>query len=77
MTFEDCGRGTVRFDVGQSSDFRVSQGGEVYASRRLSLGTDRAVQGVVYARDPRTEQVWKTKLFLLARSPQVCTPIKF
>lgn len=49
----------------------MSEGGEVYTSRRLSLGKDRAVEGVVYAQDLHTKQVWKAKVHLLAKSPQV------
>lgn len=71
MSFQDCSRGKVRFEVGRPSDFRVSEGGVVSTSRRLSLGTDRAVEGLVYARDLHTQQVWKTKLYLLAKPPQV------
>lgn len=71
MTFEDCSRGKVRFEVGQSSDFRVSEAGEVSASRRLSLGKDRATEAAVYAQDLHTQQVWKTKLYLVATSQQV------
>lgn len=57
--------------MGQSSDFWVSDDGEVYTSRRLSLGTERAVEGVVYAQDLHTKQVWKTKFYLLEKPPQV------
>lgn len=71
MTFEDCSRGKVRFEVGQSSDFRVSEAGEVATSRHLSLGKDRAIEAVIYAQDLHTQQVWKTKLYLLAKSQQV------
>uniref|UniRef100_A0A674PLF0 Cadherin 2, type 1, N-cadherin (neuronal) n=1 Tax=Takifugu rubripes TaxID=31033 RepID=A0A674PLF0_TAKRU len=63
-------RGKVRFEVGQSADFRVSEAGEIYTSRPLSLGRDRAVEGVVYAQDLRTKQLWKTKFFLLAKPQQ-------
>eukprot|EP00066_Takifugu_rubripes_P026154 XP_011615420.1 PREDICTED: cadherin-2-like [Takifugu rubripes] len=71
VTFQDCSRGKVRFEVGQSADFRVSEAGEIYTSRPLSLGRDRAVEGVVYAQDLRTKQLWKTKFFLLAKPQQV------
>uniref|UniRef100_H3CYP9 Cadherin 2, type 1, N-cadherin (neuronal) n=1 Tax=Tetraodon nigroviridis TaxID=99883 RepID=H3CYP9_TETNG len=70
-TFEDCSRGKVRFEVARSSGFRVSDGGEVYTSRRLSLGKDRSVEGLVYAQDLHTKQVWKARFHLLAKSPQV------
>lgn len=71
MTFKECSRGKVRFEVAQPSDFQVSQGGEVSTSRRLSLGRDGAIQGVVYAQDLHTKQVWKASLYLLAKSQQV------
>lgn len=71
VTFQDCSRGKVRFEVGQTSDFRVSEAGEVYTSRHLSLGQGRAIEGVLYAQDLHNKQVWKTKLYLHAESQQV------
>lgn len=57
--------------MGPSADFRVSEAGEVYTSRALSLGKVRAVEGVVYAQDLHTKQVWKARLYLLAEPQQV------
>ncbi|XP_077963990.1 cadherin-2 isoform X2 [Gasterosteus aculeatus] len=68
VSFTDCGRGKVWFRVRNSTDFRVSEEGAVYTLRRLALvGSEEAVD-VVYARDPRTKQVWKTRVHLYARS---------
>ncbi|XP_034736462.1 cadherin-2-like [Etheostoma cragini] len=67
VSFMDCGRGKVWFQVGDSSDFRVSEDGTVYALRRLSLvGKGNAVE-VVYARDLQSKQVWKTRVHLHVR----------
>lgn len=77
VTFQDCSRGKVRFEMGPSADFRVSEAGEIYTSRPLSLGRDRAVEAVVYAQDLHTKQVWKTKFFLLAKSQQVSRKLCF
>ncbi|TDH08223.1 hypothetical protein EPR50_G00095550 [Perca flavescens] len=64
VSFVDCGTGKVWFQVGDSSDFRVSEDGVVYALRRLSLaGKGNAVE-VVYARDLQSKQVWKTRVHL-------------
>lgn len=57
--------------MGPSTDLRVSEAGEVYTIRALSLGMDRAVEGVVYAQDLHTKQVWKARLYLLAEPQQV------
>ncbi|KAF1386037.1 hypothetical protein PFLUV_G00114010 [Perca fluviatilis] len=67
VSFVDCGRGKVWFQAGDSSDFRVSEDGVVYALRRLSLaGKGNAVE-VVYARDLQSKQVWKTRVHLRVR----------
>ncbi|KAA8589896.1 hypothetical protein FQN60_013261, partial [Etheostoma spectabile] len=67
VSFMDCGRGKVWFQVGDSSDFRVSEEGTVYALRRLNLvGKGNAVE-VVYARDLQSKQVWKTRVHLHVR----------
>lgn len=63
--------------MARSSGFRVSDGGEVYTSRRLSLGKDRSVEGLVYAQDLHTKQVWKARFHLLAKSPQVSPETEF
>lgn len=67
----DCGRGKVWFEVGEPSDFRMSEAGVVYTLRHLSLvGQGKAVV-VVYARDLQSKQVWKTKVYLHTGSQQV------
>ncbi|XP_029285401.1 cadherin-2-like [Cottoperca gobio] len=67
VSFMDCGRGGVWIEVGDSSDFRVSEDGVVYALRRLSLvGKGKAVE-VIYARDLQSKQVWKTRVHLHVR----------
>ncbi|XP_034386642.1 cadherin-2-like [Cyclopterus lumpus] len=67
VSFTDCGRRKVWFQVSDSSDFGVSEDGAVYALRRLSLvGSGKAVE-VVYAQDPQSKQVWKTRVHLLVR----------
>lgn len=67
VSFTDCGRGKVWFEVGDSSDFRVSEDGVVSTLRRLSLaGKGKAVE-VVYARDLQSKQVWKTRVHLRVR----------
>lgn len=64
VSFIDCGRGKVWFEVGDSSDLRVSEDGVVYTLRRLSLvGKGKSVERV-YARDPQSKQVWKTRVHL-------------
>ncbi|KAK9520001.1 hypothetical protein VZT92_022688 [Zoarces viviparus] len=64
VSFVDCGRGKVWFQIEDSSDFRVSEDGAIYTLHRLSLvGSGKAV-AVVYARDPQSKQVWKTRVHL-------------
>ncbi|XP_070764586.1 cadherin-2-like [Enoplosus armatus] len=66
VSFMDCGGGKVWFEDGDSSDFRVSEDGVVYALRRLSLaGKGKAV--VVYGRDLQSKRVWKTRVHLHVR----------
>lgn len=60
----DCGGGKVWFQVGDSSDFRVSEDGVVYTLRHLSLGGKGKAVVVVYARDLQSKQVWKTRVHL-------------
>ncbi|XP_054480066.1 cadherin-2-like [Anoplopoma fimbria] len=64
VSFMDCGRGKVWFQVDNSSDFRVSEDGAIHTLRRLSLVGSGKVVEVVYARDPESKQVWKTRVHL-------------
>ncbi|XP_042272324.1 cadherin-2-like isoform X3 [Thunnus maccoyii] len=64
----NCGGGKLWFEVGDASDFRMSEDGVVYALRRLSLaGKEKEVVVVVYARDLQSKQIWKTRVHLLLR----------
>ncbi|XP_040896662.1 cadherin-2-like [Toxotes jaculatrix] len=67
MSFMDCGGGKVWFEVRNSSDFRVSEDGVVYALRHLSLAGKENVFMVVYAQDLRSKQVWKARVHLYVR----------
>ncbi|XP_044217332.1 cadherin-2-like [Thunnus albacares] len=68
LSFMNCGGGKLRFEVGDASDFRMSEDGVVYALRRLSLaGKEKEVVVVVYARDLQSKQIWKTRVHLLLR----------
>lgn len=67
----DCGGGKVWLEVGDPSDFRVSQNGSIYALRHVNLVGKGEAAVVVYARDLQSKQVWKTKVHLHARSQQV------
>ncbi|XP_077390691.1 cadherin-2-like [Festucalex cinctus] len=68
VTFRDCnvgsGGGKVQLNADDSSDFHVSQEGVVYTVNRATEGEKMAV---IYARDPRTRQVWKTRVRLLVQ----------
>ncbi|XP_020502015.1 cadherin-2 [Labrus bergylta] len=64
VSFVDCGGGKVWFEVGDSSDFRVSEDGVVYSLRRLSLAGKGKAGLVVYARDLHSKQIWKTRVHL-------------
>ncbi|KAM7012966.1 cadherin-2-like isoform 1-T1 [Tautogolabrus adspersus] len=64
VSFVDCGGGKVWFEVGDSSDFRVSEDGVVYSLRRLSLAGKGNTGLVVYARDLHSKQIWKTRVHL-------------
>lgn len=64
VSFVDCGGGKARFEVVDSSDFRVNEDGVVYALRHLSMvGKAKAVV-VVYAQDLRSKTFWKTRVHL-------------
>ncbi|XP_067454081.1 cadherin-2-like [Thunnus thynnus] len=68
LSFMNCGGGKLWFEVGDASDFRMSEDGVVYALRRLSLaGKEKEVVVVVYARDLQSKQIWKTRVHLLLR----------
>ncbi|XP_041790731.1 cadherin-2-like [Chelmon rostratus] len=71
VSFMDCGGGRLWFEVGDPSDFRVSEDGVVYALRHLSLAGKGKAMVVVYARDSQSKQVWKTRVHLHTRSQQV------
>ncbi|TKS74180.1 Cadherin-2 Neural cadherin [Collichthys lucidus] len=71
VSFMDCGGGKVWLEVGDPSDFRVSQNGSIYALRHVNLDGKGEAAVVVYARDLQSKQVWKTKVHLHARSQQV------
>ncbi|CAJ1064697.1 cadherin-2-like [Xyrichtys novacula] len=66
VSFMDCGGGKVWLEVGDSSDFRVSQDGVVYTLRRLNLIGKAMV--LVYARDLQSKQNWKTRVHLHVHS---------
>lgn len=68
VSFMNCGGGKVWFEVGDASDFRVSEDGVVYALRHFSLAAkEKEVVVVIYARDLQSKQVWKTRVHLLFR----------
>lgn len=67
VSFMDCAGGKVWFEGGGSSDFRVSEDGVVYSLQHLSLAGKGKAMVVVYARDPRSKQVWKTRVHLHVR----------
>ncbi|XP_070816702.1 cadherin-2-like [Chaetodon trifascialis] len=71
VSFMDCGGGKVWFEVGDSSDFRVSEDGVVYTLRHLSLVGKGKAMVVVYARDLQSKQVWKTRVHLHTGSQQL------
>ncbi|XP_023249209.1 cadherin-2-like [Seriola lalandi dorsalis] len=64
VSFMDCGGGKVWFNVGESSDFRVSEDGVVLTLRRVSLAAQKKAMVVVYAQDLQSKQVWKTRVYL-------------
>ncbi|XP_034564388.1 cadherin-2-like [Notolabrus celidotus] len=68
VSFVDCGGGKVWFEVGDSSDFRVSEDGVVYALRRLSLGGKGKTTVLVYAQDLQSKQIWKSRVHLHAHA---------
>lgn len=71
VSFTDCGGDKVRLEVGEPSGFGVSEAGVISTSRRFSLAAPGKVEVVVYARDQRSQQVWKTKVHLHAAPRQV------
>lgn len=72
VNFTDCGGAMVHFEVDQPSDFRVSEAGMISTSRHFSLAAQgKTAVVVVYARDQRSKQVWKTKVHLHAAPLQV------
>ncbi|KAI3368718.1 hypothetical protein L3Q82_025413 [Scortum barcoo] len=75
VSFMDCAGGKVWFEGGDSSDFKVSEDGVVYSLQRLSLAGKGKAMVVVYARDLRSKQVWKTRVHLHVRPKwqQHCT----
>ncbi|XP_070688101.1 cadherin-2-like [Pempheris klunzingeri] len=64
VSFVDCGGPKVWFEVGDSSDFRVSEDGVVYTVRHVSLTAKGKALVVVYARELQSKQVWKTRVHL-------------
>ncbi|KAM9849263.1 cadherin-2-like [Aulostomus maculatus] len=64
VSFTECGRGKVFFEAGDTSDFWVSENGEVFTLRHLSLMGNEVL---VYARDLQTQQVWKTRVHIHVR----------
>ncbi|XP_035509848.1 cadherin-2-like [Morone saxatilis] len=67
VSFVDCSEGKVWLEVGDSSDFRVSEDGVVYTLRHLSLAVKEKALLVVYARDLQSKQVWKTRVHIHVR----------
>ncbi|CAK6979119.1 cadherin-2-like [Scomber scombrus] len=70
VSFMNCGGGKVRLEVGESSDFGVSEDGAIYALQHLSVAgkkKEKEVVVVVYARDLHSKQMWKTRVHLLLR----------
>lgn len=57
--------------MGEPSGFGVSEAGVISTSRHFSLAAQGKVEVVVYARDQRSKQVWKTKVHLHAAPLQV------
>ncbi|KAM9384786.1 cadherin-2-like [Pholidichthys leucotaenia] len=72
VSFVDCGGGKVWFQLKDSSDFGVSGDGVVYALHPLTLDWDRTWV-VVYAVDPESKDMWKTRVRLRVR-PHTDTP---
>ncbi|XP_018557351.2 LOW QUALITY PROTEIN: cadherin-2-like, partial [Lates calcarifer] len=68
VSFMDCSGGKVWFEVGDPSDFRVSEDGVVYVLRCLSLTGKQKATVVVYAGDLLSKEVWKTRVHLHIRS---------
>lgn len=60
----DCSQGKLLFNVGDSSDFGVSEEGAVYTLRHLSLEGKEKTVVVVYAQDVQSKQIWKARLHL-------------
>ncbi|KAM9357994.1 cadherin-2-like [Symphorus nematophorus] len=71
VSFTDCGGGKVWFEVGDPSDFRVSEDGVVYTVRALRLGGKQNAAVTIYARDPQSKQMWKTRVHVHAGLQQV------
>ncbi|XP_075901214.1 cadherin-2-like [Nelusetta ayraudi] len=71
VSFTDCGGEKVCLEVGEPSGFGVSEAGVISTSRHFSLAALGKVEVVVYARDQRSKQVWKTKVHLHAAPLQV------
>ncbi|XP_037105770.1 cadherin-2-like [Syngnathus acus] len=68
VSFHECddssGGRKVRLNTDNESDFHVSQEGVVYTVNRAGEGEKVAV---IYARDFRTRQIWKTRVRLLVQ----------
>uniref|UniRef100_A0A8C4GRT6 Cadherin 2, type 1, N-cadherin (neuronal) n=1 Tax=Dicentrarchus labrax TaxID=13489 RepID=A0A8C4GRT6_DICLA len=61
-------------NVGDSSDFRVSEDGVVYTLRHLSLAAKEKALLVVYARDLQSKQVKPSDATLTQRVPEILFP---
>uniref|UniRef100_A0A3B4YC89 Cadherin 2, type 1, N-cadherin (neuronal) n=1 Tax=Seriola lalandi dorsalis TaxID=1841481 RepID=A0A3B4YC89_SERLL len=74
VSFMDCGGGKVWFNVGESSDFRVSEDGVVLTLRRVSLAAQKKAMVVVYAQDLQSKQVKLDDATLTQRVPVILFP---
>lgn len=54
----------MRLQADDASDFHVSQDGVVYTLNRAGPGEKISL---IYARDPHTRQIWKTRVRLLVQ----------
>lgn len=68
VSFVDCGRGQVTFEVGaDATDFRVGGDGVVYTRRPLRTVDRKRNYLVVYARDPEDKKEWRMRVHLVLR----------
>ena len=68
VSFRECGRGRVLFEVKDQSHFRVGADGVLYAASRLHLSRQEETASLgVYARDVESKQVWKMHVHFIVQ----------